>query len=255
MVDFSLNGKVAVVTGAGAGGIGEAYARALGQAGASVAIADINGEAVAETGRRLSALGLKVLTVETDIASPDSVKAMAAAVEKEFGGIDILVNNAAIMAGIPRTPLVEFDLEWWDRVMRVNVRGALVCAQACVPSMVARGGGKIVNQVSMGAFYNWGLYGISKLALVGLTYGLAKELGKQNINVNAIAPGVISSAAGLSLVPPGSPFMASREATTAMNPLGTPDDLCGALLYLVSPAGKYMTGQCLNVDGGAIFRL
>jgi NAD(P)-dependent dehydrogenase (short-subunit alcohol dehydrogenase family) len=253
-VDFTLRDKVAIVTGA-AGGIGEAYARALAQAGASVAVADLNGAGAAAVADKLAGEGLHAIGVRVDIADPEDAKRMAATVGESFGGIDILVNNAAIMAGIPRAPLHEFDLDWWDRVLAVNVKGALICSQACVGSMIERGGGKIINQSSMGAFYNWGVYGISKLALVGLTYGLAKDLGKHHINVNAIAPGMITSEAGLSLVPIGSASREANEAKAAMSVTGSPEDLCGALVFLASPASDYMTGQCLNVDGGFIFRL
>jgi NAD(P)-dependent dehydrogenase (short-subunit alcohol dehydrogenase family) len=253
-VQHELQDKVAIVTGA-AGGIGAAYARALAGAGASVAIADVDGEGAAAVAGSLAHEGFTALHVPVDITSPAHTKWMAQAVCDSFGGIDILVNNAALMAGIPRAPLHEFDLVWWDRIMRVNVTGALLCTQACVPSMIERGGGKIVNQSSMGAFYNWGPYGISKLALIGLTYGLAKELGPFNINVNAIAPGMITSEAGLGLVPIGSPAREANEARAAMSVTGSPEDLCGALLFLTSAASDYMTGQCLNVDGGFIFRL
>jgi NAD(P)-dependent dehydrogenase (short-subunit alcohol dehydrogenase family) len=253
-VHVELRDKVAIVTGA-AGGIGEAYARALAGAGASVATADVNEDGARTVAQSLTDDGFTALGVAVDIASPADVKQMAEAVCSAFGGIDILVNNAALMAGIPYAPLHEFDLDWWDRIMRVNVTGALLCAQACVPSMIERGGGKIVNQSSMGAFYNWGAYGISKLALIGLTYGLAKELGPHNINVNAIAPGMITSEAGLGLVPLGSPAREANDARAAMSVTGAPEDLCGTLLFLASPASDYMTGQCLNVDGGFIFRL
>jgi NAD(P)-dependent dehydrogenase (short-subunit alcohol dehydrogenase family) len=253
-VQVDLHDKVAVVTGA-AGGIGEVYARALAGAGAAVALVDVNGDGAESAAERLRGDGLSTLGVGADIASQADTKRMAEEVRGAFGGIDILVNNAAVMVGIPRAPLHEFDLEWWDRIMRVNVTGALLCAQACVPSMIERGGGKIINQSSMGAFYNWGPYGISKLGLIGLTYGLAKELGQHNINVNAIAPGMITSDAGLSLVPIGSPGREANEARAAMSVTGAPEDLVPTLLFLASSASDYMTGQCLNVDGGFIFRL
>jgi NAD(P)-dependent dehydrogenase (short-subunit alcohol dehydrogenase family) len=253
-MDGELTGKVAVITGA-AGGIGEAYASALAGAGAVVALADVDSDGAAAAADRLLSEGLRAIPVELDITSPDQARQMAQTVTEAFGGIDILVNNAAIMGGIPRAPLHEFDLEWWDRVMAVNVKGALICAQACVPSMIDRGGGNIINQSSMGAFYNWGVYGISKLGLVGLTYGLAKDLGRHHIRVNAIAPGMITSEAGLNLVPIGSAGREANDARAAMSVTGSPEDLCGTLLFLASSASDYMTGQCLNVDGGFIFRL
>ena len=199
-LDFTLTDKVAIVTGAAPGGIGEAYARALAEAGARVVVADVRGDEVRETAGRLSADGHTSVAAEVDITDPESAAAMAEIAKTEFGGIDVLVNNAALMMQIPRVPLSEFPLDWWDRVMKVNVAGALICIQAVVPTMIERGGGSIINQSSAGAFYNWAPYGVSKLALVGLTYGLARELGKHNIRVNAIAPGSMQSQAVLDSV-------------------------------------------------------
>jgi NAD(P)-dependent dehydrogenase (short-subunit alcohol dehydrogenase family) len=253
-MDFSLEGSVAIVTGA-AGGIGEAYSRALARAGASVLAADVNLDGVRLVAGRLAGEGLRVVACEVDITSPDSARAMAALAHSEFGGVDVLVNNAALMMQIPRKPLAEFPIDWWDRVMKVNVCGALICTQACVPSMIERGGGSIINQSSGGAFTNWAPYGVSKLALVGLTYGLAKELGKHRIRVNAIAPGTMETQAVKDAMGADSPWWGERAKLAALGTTGDPDDLCGALLYLASPASSWFTGQCLNVDGGWIYRL
>jgi NAD(P)-dependent dehydrogenase (short-subunit alcohol dehydrogenase family) len=127
-------------------------------------------------------------------------------------------------------------------------------AKAIAPQMIKRGGGKIVNQVSMGAFPAETLYGISKLATVGLTTTLARELGKQKINVNAIAPGNTLSEAGAALTPPDSPFRQMVEARCVVSPTGEPDELVGALLLLCSPAGDWISGQVLHVDGGFVLR-
>jgi NAD(P)-dependent dehydrogenase (short-subunit alcohol dehydrogenase family) len=142
----------------------------------------------------------------------------------------------------------------WNRLMAVNVTGALNCAQAIAPLMAARGGGKIVNQLSGGAFPAGSLYGISKLALLGLTTTLARELGPSKINVNAIAPGNTMSDAGKMLTPDGSPFVKLLEATVAMRVRGQPDELVGPLLLLCSSAGDWITGQTLHVDGGWVLR-
>jgi NAD(P)-dependent dehydrogenase (short-subunit alcohol dehydrogenase family) len=249
-----LAGKVAIVTGA-AGNIGEAYARALADAGAAVVVADIDSERVQATAGRLEGDGRQVVSATVDITSEESVAAMVQAASDAFGGVDILVNNAALMMQIPRVPLSQFPIEWWDRVMKVNVAGALICAQACVPSMIARGGGRIVNQSSAGAFYNWAPYGVSKLAIVGLTYGLAKELGKHNITVNAIAPGTVRTEAVVESVGADSPWWGERAKLAALGRVGAADDLCGALLFLTSPASEWFSGQTLNVDGGWIARL
>jgi NAD(P)-dependent dehydrogenase (short-subunit alcohol dehydrogenase family) len=170
--------------------------------------------------------------------------------------VDVLVNNAALMSEMQHSPLAEYPLEEWERVMRVNVTGALLCSQAVVPSMRARGGGRIINQSSAGAFGGGGAYGVSKLALIGLTVALARELGPLGITVNAIAPGLVADDAGYRSLPRGS---AIREALKAQLPLqghpeGTPEDLLGALLLLASPAGDWITGQTLHVDGGWILR-
>jgi NAD(P)-dependent dehydrogenase (short-subunit alcohol dehydrogenase family) len=252
-VDFSLDGKVAVVTG-GAGGIGRAYSRTLAEAGAAVVVADLEEEAARSVAAALEADGLRALGVGVDVAEDASAQAMAARARGAFGGIDILVNNAAIMKEMPRgTSLLEYPLDWWDRILRVNLTGALLCTRACAPTMIERGGGKIVNQSSAGAYtLTGGPYSISKLGLVGLTINLARELGKHRINVNAIAPGMIQDEATRSM---GFAFDAAHEEQrlredVVLKAFGPPDDLCGALLYLVSPASDFMTGQCLSVDGG-----
>jgi NAD(P)-dependent dehydrogenase (short-subunit alcohol dehydrogenase family) len=255
-MEFSLEGKVAIITGAAPGGIGEAYARALAEAGASVVVADVQGDAIRETASRLSGDGHTVVGSEVDITDPDSVAVMVQTATTEFGGVDVLVNNAALMMQIPRVPLHEFPIDWWDRVMKVNVAGALICVQAVVPSMKDRGGGSFINQSSAGAFYNWAPYGVSKLALVGLTYGLARQLGEFNIRVNSIAPGSMKTQAVLDSVGgEDSPWWETRMENQSLKQTGLPEDLCGALVYLASPASKWFSGQTLNVDGGWINRL
>jgi len=250
---FRLDGKVAIVTGAGGRGnsIGAAYARGLAQAGAKVVVADLNGEGANAVA---TDIGREAFAVQVDITDAASVTDMMAAAKAQFGGVDILVNNAALMVEAVGTPAIKTAIPDFERVLRVNLTGALICAQAAVPLMVERGGGKIVNQISAGAFPAQTTCGVSKIALLGLTTTLATELGPMNINVNAIAPGMTMSDAGKSLTPDDSPFVKAAMARVVKQPRGTPDQLVGALLLLCSPAGDWITGQALNVDGGFILR-
>jgi NAD(P)-dependent dehydrogenase (short-subunit alcohol dehydrogenase family) len=253
---FEVGGKVAVVTGAGGRGnsIGRAYALGLAKAGATVVVADINAAGAGAVADEIVSAGGKAIAIAADITLPESVKAMAKRAADSFGGVDILVNNAALMVELGYQPAAEVPIADWNRLMAVNVTGALNCVQAVVPMMRARGGGKIVNQVSGGAFPAMSLYGVSKLALTGLTTLLARQLGRDNINVNAIAPGNVTSDAGKQLTPDDSPFIKLLEATVAMRVRGQPDELVGALLLLCSNAGSWITGQTLHVDGGWVLR-
>lgn len=251
-----LTGKVAIVTGAGgrAHGIGAAYAHALSGAGARVVVADINGAGAADVANQIEAEGGSAIALTVDITDDDSVAAMALAAKEAFGRVDILVNNAALMAELSHgATLIDYPMDEWHRVLDVNLTGALRCCRSVVPIMRENGGGKIINQSSGGAFVPSSPYAISKLAIVGLTSALARQLGPDGINVNAIAPGLVESEAGLSLVPADSP---ARDRFTAfLRQAGKPKDLCGALLLLASPAGDWITGQTINVDGGWIVRV
>ncbi len=253
---FRLDGKVAIVTGAGGRGnsIGRAYALGLAAAGAAVVVADLNAGGAQAVADEIDAAGGKAIAVGVDITSPDQVAAMASAATTAFGGIDILINNAALMLELGQINVADVPLDQWNRVMNVNVTGALICAQAVIPSMRARGGGSIVNQVSGGAFPAISVYGVSKLALTGLTTTMAKQLGRDNITVNAIAPGNVTSEAGSTLVPEGSPFAQFLATNVCTRAQGAPDELVGALLLLCSPAGAWITGQTINVDGGWVLR-
>jgi NAD(P)-dependent dehydrogenase (short-subunit alcohol dehydrogenase family) len=257
MVDFSLDERVAIVTGAAVGGIGEAYVHALADAGAAVVCADINEAGAAGVADAVVGKGGRALAVGVDITDDASVDAMARAAVAEFGGIDILVNNAALMVPLVvasysehgGATTLEFPSELWDAAFDVNVKGSWRCARAVVPMMRERGGA-IVNQASIGALPAESVYGITKLAVIGLTTALARELGPAGITVNCIAPGSTQSEAGKVLTPEGSPYREAMEQRAALRATGDPDELCGALLLLVSPAGRWMTGQMLVVDGG-----
>lgn len=251
---FDLSGKVAVITG-GAGDIGVVYARALCEAGASVLVADLDAAAAERVVEDLASEGHSASSSVVDVRSADSAVSMANAAVETFGGIDILVNNAAIMTDLPPYGLPNIPIDEWDRVMNVNFRGPLVCTQAVVPAMEQRGGGRIVNGLSAGAFMAGGIYGVSKYALHGLTYNLASELGGRNINVNAIAPGLVDSESGYVSLPKDSPFRDALAMAIPGKPSGPPEDLVGTLLLLCSRAGDWITGQTFLVDGGWIARL
>lgn len=253
-MDFGLDGKVAIVTGAAVGGIGEAYAQTLAEAGASVVCADIRGDAAQAVADAITAAGGTALATEVDIADRATVYAMVARATEAYGGVDVLVNNAALMAQIVATQAIDYDLEQWNRAFAVNVTGAWQCIQAVAPSMIERGGGRIVNQASVGAYPPEGVYGITKLAVIGLTTTMARELGGSNITVNCIAPGMTQSEAGKMLTPEGSPFREMVVARAAGKPFGEPADLCGTLLLLTTPAGSWLTGQTIIVDGGFVMR-
>ena len=250
---FDLTGKVAIITG-GAGGIGVVYAEALAEAGASVVIADVNVEAARRVAESLSAKGHNAVGVAVDVSSVDSTQAMAQAAVDAYGGIDILINNAAIMVDLPPYGLSNIPVGEWDRVIDVNFRGPLLCTQAVLPAMEARGGGRIVNGLSAGAFMAGGIYGVSKFALHGLTLNLAAELGGRGINVNAIAPGLVDNESGYVALPKDSPFRDAIAATIPGKPSGPPEDLVGTLLLLCSKAGDWITGQSILIDGGWVSR-
>jgi NAD(P)-dependent dehydrogenase (short-subunit alcohol dehydrogenase family) len=253
---FRLDGKVAVVTGAGGRGnsIGRAYALGFANAGAAVVVADLNKDGAQVVADEIVAAGGKAIAVGCDVSNEEQTLALAAAAKEAFGGVDILVNNAALMVDVSYDDLETIGLDAWRKAFAVNVEGALLCARAVAPSMRERGGGRIINQTSGGAFPATGLYGISKLALVGLTTALAKRYGKDGITCNAIAPGNVMSDAGKLLVPDDSPFIKFLQMTVAMRPRGEPDELVGAAVLLASDAGSWITGQVLHVDGGWVLR-
>jgi NAD(P)-dependent dehydrogenase (short-subunit alcohol dehydrogenase family) len=253
IVDLSLDGKVAIVTGAALGGIGEAYARALAEAGAAVVCADVNEIGAKGVAGTIVADGGKAIAVGVDITDDSSVSAMAQRAASELGGIDILVNNAALMVQlVAGGSTLDFPPDLWDKAFAVNVKGAWNCSRAVVPEMIKRGGGSIVNQSSIGAFPAESVYGITKVAMIGLTTTLARELGPSKINVNCIAPGLTQSNAGKSLTGDDSPYYQMMKTRAALHARGQPSELCGALLLFVSPAGRWITGQVMVVDGGIV---
>lgn len=246
-----FNDKVAVVTGAGQG-IGEAYAKRLAAEGAAVVVAELNESQATRVAAEIGAAGGRALAVQTDVSVEDSCLAMATAASEAFGGIDLLINNAAMFEGLRYEPLMDMELAYYRKVMSVNADGSLVATRAVVPHMVARGGGAIVNQSSTAAYsisLGGAHYGVSKLATNGLTMGLAAELGPKNIRVNAVAPGPTNTPA-MAQVPKEK--IAAIMATLPLGRLGEVDDIANAVLFLLSDDAAWITGQTLCVDGGMI---
>ena len=244
-----FEGKVAVVTGA-AQGIGEAYARGLADEGAAVVVADLSatGQAVADS---INAGGGRAIFVETDVSSHESAQAMADRAVDELGGIDYLVNNAAIYGEMAFDLLVTVDWDYYKKFMSVNLDGALVMTRACYPHLQRRGGGAIVNQSSTAAWLYAGFYALAKVGINGLTQQLAHELGGMNIRVNAIAPGPTDTEATRKQAGDAALDLVKGLALKRM---GTPQDMVGACLFLLSDEASWVTGQVVNVDGGQVFR-
>ena len=245
-----FEGKVAVVTGA-AQGIGEAYARGLAAEGAAVVIADLKEDDGAAVAKSIEAAGGTARFVRCDVSSAESAQAMADAAADALGGIDLLVNNAAIYGVMKFDLLITVDWDYYRKFMSVNMDGALVVTRAVYPHMQRRDGGAIVNQSSTAAYVYSGFYGLAKSGINGLTQQLAHELGGMGIRVNAIAPGPTDTAATRTQVGEGVKHLVKG---LAIKRLGQPDDMVGACLYLLSDEASWVTGQILAVDGGQVFR-
>lgn len=238
---FSLDGTVAVVTGA-SGGLGGSICDHLYALGADVVEVDLHNPATPElvSGR---------LRVRADVGDAASVAALGALVRERFGRCDVLVNNAAISA--TATPLETFPLETWDRIFSVNLRGALLCAQALVPLMLARGRGSIVNIASIAAQApsRNGAYGAAKAGLRGLTQQMAVEWGPRGVRANSVSPGMIRTPLSeVHYQEPGK--LQVRESRIPVRRVGMPQDIGGVVAFLASEASAYVNGQDLVVDGG-----
>lgn len=244
-----LTGKVAVVTGA-AKGLGRAFALKLAEEGAKVMVVTRRDmDNLRETVRQIKALGGDTRLFQADVAKEGDTLAMAEATIKEFGRIDILVNNAAIYDGIKRKPFHEIGLDEWDLVMTVNVKGAFLSTRAVFPYMKEQGYGKIVNLASEVFFtgsHGFAHYVASKGGIIGLTRALAAEVGPHNICINCIAPGFTDTEASRTLTD----VSKYDTAKTPLRRLERPEDLTGAALFLASPESDFITGQTLLVNGG-----
>ena len=251
---MDFNGKVVIVTGA-ARGLGQEYARQFARLGASVAVNDLRD--CSETLRIVEQEGAEGIATTTDVTSADSTAEMAAAVTGRFGRVDVLVNNAALYGSLTFAPFQMLDESEWDRTMSVNVKGIWQCCKAILPAMKEQNSGSIVNISSLAATYGMpnGLhYTASKAAVIGVTRGMARELGRYNIRVNAVAPNVVDTEAT------GEVFGDKRdkivEVTLSQQAIRKPlqtDDIVGAVLYLGSDLSKLTTGQTVMVDGGTVF--
>lgn len=249
-----LQGKTAIVTG-GAKGIGRHYSMALAAQGARVMIADIadGKDVVAEI---VAAHGAQAaVSMIADVSDEASVKSLVAKTAEKFGQIDILVNNAAMYATLKPRNYAEWDIETWDKVMAVNVRGSYLMVCHVAPRMIARKTGKIVN-IASGAPYK-GIprmlpYVTSKGAIIAFTRALSRELGEHNICVNSLSPGFILSDTGLANTDHVDDERVRVRNSRAFKRDGYPEDLLGALVFLCSPDSDFVTGQSLVVDGGSV---
>ena len=242
----SLEGRVAIVTGGG-GGLAEGICATLAASGAAVAAVDRSLEK-AERVAQLASSG-RCIALEADVSDKASVDAMAQRVISELGGIDILVNNAAIY---PLRPWTEIEEEEWDRVMAVNLKGYFLCARAAYPSMRERGKGRIINVASITFFIGWSGfldYVSSKGAIIGFTRTLAREVGPDGITVNAISPGAFPTDA--ERVHPDQEALNRRILEQqSLKRRGTPEDVANLAAFLASDAASFITGQTIMIDGG-----
>jgi NAD(P)-dependent dehydrogenase (short-subunit alcohol dehydrogenase family) len=244
-----LKDKVAIVTG-GAKGLGRAFAVKMAQEGAKVMVVTRKDmDNLKETVRQIKALGGEADLFQVDVAVEKDTLSMAEATIKAFGRIDILVNNAAIYDGITRKPFYEIDLDEWDLVMTVNVKGAFLATRAVYPYMKSQGYGKIVNLTSEVFFTGsngFAHYVASKGGIIGLTRALAVELGPHGICINCVAPGFTDTEASRGLAD----VSKYDTARTPLRRLEKPEDLTGTALFLASTESDFITGQTLLVDGG-----
>ena len=246
-----LDGKIAIVTGGGVG-IGRAYSKGLAKEGAKVAVADIQVEAASQVAEEIRKDGGDAIPVAVDVASPEKTREMAEAVLKEYGRIDVLVNNAALYTALTKKSFMEIGEDEWDRVMAVNVKGLHLCVQAVYPAMKEQGKGKIINISSgtiLGGTPMFLHYVTSKAGVLGFTRALAREIGPDGISVNAIMPGLtISSDNQDGVTTPQQ--LENRRKSRAFQRDQYPDDLVGTVIFLSSDDSDFITGQSISVDGG-----
>ncbi len=249
MAEFTLDEKVALVTGASRG-IGRAIALRLAQAGASVVVSSRKLEGVKSVADEITAAGGRALAVQAHVGQTEDVQALVERTVETFGRVDIAINNAATNPHFG--PLLTADEGQWDKILDTNAKGCFRVCKAVVPYMEHEGAGKIINLASIAGLRpspGMGIYGISKAAIIMLTQVLAVELGPANIQVNAIAPGVIKTRFSQLLWQ--TPQIAQPMlAHLPLGRFGEPEDVAGLALYLASSASDYVTGAVFLVDGG-----
>ena len=248
---LSIEGQVVIVTGGGKG-IGRVYCRELAKAGCKVVAADIDDAANAETVAEIRDAGGEAIAATTDVSDEAATEEMAAKTIEAFGRIDGLINNASLMSVLERRDWFKIPVDEWDRVQEVNMRGVFLCCKAVFPQMQKQKSGSIVN-ISSGRFWhgtpNRLHYSTSKAGVIGLTRSLARVIGPDNITVNAITPGFTLSDTQVS----SSGDYAQNNAPPSDRCIQRhqyPEDLCGAVMFLLSPGANFISGQTINVDGG-----
>lgn len=246
-MDLKLKGKVALVTGSGRG-IGAATVEAFAAEGARIVVSDLDGANAQKVARALTEAGHEAIGIECDVTRADSVQRMRDLAVQAYGGVDVLVNNAAWTKD---TYLTKMAPELWDQTMDVILKGTFNCAQAILPGMMERKWGRVINISSRSLFGNPGQtsYAAAKAGIVGFTRALALEQGKFGITVNAVAPGFVMTEAMRGLPK----FEELRAAAQARNPvgfLGEPHDIANAVVFLASDAARYISGTTLYVTGG-----
>ena len=248
---FDLSGKVALITGASRG-IGEAIAVAYSQAGAKVVLASRKQAGLDEVAQRIRESGGEALTAAAHTGDMEAISAVVVKATSTFGGIDIVVNNAATN---PHFGLIlTAEDSHWDKILDVNVKGYFRVVKACVESMKARGGGKIINMASIAGLEPepmMGVYSVSKAAVLMLTKVLAAELAQLNIQVNAIAPGFVKTKFSSALWQ-NPKINDAIIKTIPQKRMADPEEITGLAVYLASPASSFVTGSIFSIDGGQL---